>query len=301
MFRETSACTSIARPLCPEPSVQQPGVVRDAPLSRGGVVRDAPCLALAGMIVAVPIHQIDADPDQPRRLFDPVSLGQLAASLMRYGQLQPITVRAGGEPGRYTIVCGERRWRAAALAGLDSVKALMDVEPNGARSTGESSRLVERQLVENIQRKDLSLLEQARAYRQLMETHDLSARQLAQSLHLHHTTVTRAVALLDLPEDLLHEVEAGRLTPRAARAAASRATGPPSVAGEPSPCPYADAYETKPSGEVLVTRRVFATTGGRVVVELDEPGDGTALVNAVLQAMHMLSDDIRESREAESA
>jgi ParB family transcriptional regulator, chromosome partitioning protein len=116
---------------------------------------------------------------------------QLAGSLVRHGQLEPITVRRGQEPGRYTIVCGERRWRAATLVNLPTVKAIiLDGPPDPALD-------LERQLVENALREELTPLDQARAFQALMACHGWSARRLAQALRVSHTTINRALALLD--------------------------------------------------------------------------------------------------------
>jgi ParB/RepB/Spo0J family partition protein len=145
-----------------------------------------------GAVAALPVTAIGADPGRLRTEFASEGLVQLAGSLVRHGQLQPITVRRGPEPGRYTIVCGERRWRAAALANLPTLKAvILDGPPDPALD-------LERQLVENSLREELTLLDQARAFRALMVGHGWSARRLAQALRVSHTTVQCALALLDL-------------------------------------------------------------------------------------------------------
>jgi ParB family chromosome partitioning protein len=153
------------------------------------------------------LDRIVADPNQPRAEFDPESLGRLAASLRERGQLQPIRVRWDDAGDRYVVVVGERRWRAARLAGLESLACVVVAgEP-----TAED--LLEDQLVENALREDLKPIEQAKAYQSLMRSRGLSTRQLADRLQIGAATVAKALALLTLPGDVQAAVEAGRIAP----------------------------------------------------------------------------------------
>jgi ParB family transcriptional regulator, chromosome partitioning protein len=160
--------------------------------------------------VEVPVEKISPDPDQPREEFDEEALGRLAESLRTRGQLQPIRVRWDEGSEKYMILVGERRWRAARMAGLPSLSAVV-VE--GSISPAD---LLAIQLVENCLREDLKPIEQARAFKALMEQNGWSARQVARELSIDHTGVARALALLTLPCDVQEAVEAGQIAPRTA-------------------------------------------------------------------------------------
>jgi len=155
----------------------------------------------------IPVDKIHRDPGQPREEFDEAALRRLAESLKAKGQLQPIRVRWDEGQGVYLVVCGERRWRAASMAGLATVTAVV---MEGDVSPGE---LLAIQLVENCLREDLRPVEQAKAYRNLITRHGWSIRQLAAELALDHTAVSRALSLLDLPEAVQAQVEQGRIPP----------------------------------------------------------------------------------------
>ncbi len=158
----------------------------------------------------IPLSRIDRDPDQPREEFSKEALERLAQSLRTRGQLQPIRVRWEEGRGIYLIVCGERRWRAASMAGLETLSCIIMERPAGP---GE---LLALQLVENALREDLSGLEQAKAYRSLLDVNGWSARHLAAELAVNPATVTRALALLELPAEVQERVEQGGLSPAAA-------------------------------------------------------------------------------------
>jgi ParB family transcriptional regulator, chromosome partitioning protein len=160
--------------------------------------------------VEIPVEKIAPDPDQPREEFDEEALGRLAESLKTRGQLQPIRVRWDEGKGVYMVLVGERRWRAARMAGLSTLSAVV-VE--GLISPAE---LLAIQLIENCLREDLKPIEQAKAFKALMERNGWSARQVARELSIDHTGVARALALLTLPEDVLEAVEAGQIAPRTA-------------------------------------------------------------------------------------
>ena len=133
--------------------------------------------------VEVPVDKIGPDPDQPREEFDPEALDRLAASLKARGQLQPIRVRWDEGKEVYVIICGERRWRAAMKAGMATMSAVV-VE-------GEilPAELLAMQLVENCLREDLKPVEQAKAFRTLMDRNGWSTRQLAAELAVAQTNI----------------------------------------------------------------------------------------------------------------
>jgi ParB family transcriptional regulator, chromosome partitioning protein len=156
-------------------------------------------------MAVIPVAKIDRDPDQPRQEFDEEDLARLAESLRIRGQLQPIRVRWDEGRGVYVILAGERRWRAARMAGLDRLSCVIH---EGALAEEEKLAM---QLVENALRTDLKPVEQARAYRRLMDAKGYSTRDLAAELHIAQTSVVRALALLDLPADVQVRVEEGEL------------------------------------------------------------------------------------------
>ncbi len=160
--------------------------------------------------LAIEPDRIIPDPDQPRKEFDPGALEALAASLRDRGQLQPIRVRWSTEAERWVIISGERRWRAARMAGLATLAC---VEAKGEMTPRE---ILEDQLVENCIREDLKPIEQARAFRALLESRGCSARNLAESLRISHQAVGRALSLLTLPEELQQQVDAGIVSASAA-------------------------------------------------------------------------------------
>jgi ParB family chromosome partitioning protein len=155
----------------------------------------------------IEVDRIVADPDQPRKTFSDESIDQLAASLKSRGQLVPILVRWTPEVDRYTIVDGERRFRAAERAGLANLAAV-DVTD---KSAGD---VLEIQLVTNALREDVPAVEQARSWQRLMEAKGLSQRELAELLGYDHTTITRALGLLNLPEPIQAAVDAGQIRPQ---------------------------------------------------------------------------------------
>jgi ParB family chromosome partitioning protein len=155
----------------------------------------------------IPVDRLAPDPDQPRKGFDPESLRHLAASLKERGQLQPIRVRWDSAMGRWVIISGERRWRAAAEAGLPTLAA---VEANRPLDADE---ILEEQLVENCVREDLTPIEQARAFKALIDSRGMSQRQLAEKLRIGQATVAKALALLMLPEAIRASVDAGVIGP----------------------------------------------------------------------------------------
>src|SRR3954447_10933935 len=158
----------------------------------------------------IPTEKIGADPTQPREEFDEDDLQKLAESLRTRGQLQPITVYWDEDRGLYVLVCGERRWRAAKLSGISTMTATILAR---APEAGERLAL---QCIENLLRSDLRPVEEAKAYRQLMLLNGWSAAQLSRELAVSESKVTRAMALLELPESVQTQVEGGTLPPATA-------------------------------------------------------------------------------------
>jgi ParB family chromosome partitioning protein len=160
--------------------------------------------------IEVPVDKIQPDPDQPREEFEAEALERLAESLKAKGQLQPIRVRWDEGRGVYVIIMGERRWRAAVMARLPLMTCVVH---EGALDPGEQLAL---QLVENALREDLRPVEQAKAYRKLMDMHNWSGNRLAKELAIDQAAVSRALALLDLPAAVQAKVDSGELATRTA-------------------------------------------------------------------------------------
>jgi ParB family transcriptional regulator, chromosome partitioning protein len=185
------------------PPVLAPGQAQRVPARLQGVtkVRDA---------LLIPTDKIQRDDNQPREEFDEPALERLAESLRTRGQLQPIRVRWDEGRGVYLLVLGERRWRAATMAGIATMSCIVHDGPV------ESAELLALQLVENALREDLKPVEQAKAYRRLMDAHAWSGNQLARELSVDQAAVSRTLALLNLPAAVQARVEAGELAPRTA-------------------------------------------------------------------------------------
>jgi len=152
-------------------------------------------------------ERIIPDPDQPRKEFDPEALERLAASLRDKGQLQPIQVRWDEGAERFVVLVGERRWRAAGLAGLAKLQCIV----RDADLSDEERLSI--QLVENCLREDLSPMEQARAFRSLMDRQGWTQEKLAEELAVSRPVVVKALSLLKLPGPIQEQVEAGALSP----------------------------------------------------------------------------------------
>jgi ParB family chromosome partitioning protein len=155
-------------------------------------------------LAEIPLDLLRPNPEQPRRHFDERALAELAASISQHGVLQPLLVSEDGANG-YVVIAGERRWRAARAAGLATVPAVIR-ERLGARDELALA------LVENLQRRDLSPLEEARAFEHLRSEHGLSQIEIAAQVGMDRSTVANSLRLLRLPEEIQELVESGRLS-----------------------------------------------------------------------------------------
>ncbi len=153
-------------------------------------------------VLEIPLREIEPNPDQPRREFSEDELKELADSLKRHGLLQPILVRI--RQGRYVIVAGERRFRAAMLAGFESISCLIQ--------EGDDLQMAERALVENLQRSDLSPVEEGRAYARLMSEHGLTQEEVAKKVGKGRATVANLLRIIQLPDVVLELIQGGQLT-----------------------------------------------------------------------------------------
>lgn len=160
-------------------------------------------------VSTLPMTLIEPNREQPRRQFDPELMRELTDSIAMHGVISPITVRKM-ESGYYQIIAGERRWRAARSAGLTEIPALvLEVD---------DSEVMQLALIENLQRTDLSPIEEAEGYNNLMQKHGLTQDQVAERVGKSRSTVANALRLLQLPEEALEMVSAGTLSAGHARA-----------------------------------------------------------------------------------
>ena len=167
-------------------------------------------------IMLVSVDMVFPNPRQPRSMMHPEELEDLTASIREHGVLQPLIVTPGDMDGRYVLIAGERRLEAARLAGLASVPVLV-------RQATDQQRL-ELAIIENVQRSDLSPLEQAEAYRQLAEDFKLSHEDIAARVGKSRVTVTNTLRLLKLPDAVKNALIEGRVSEGHARALLALAT-----------------------------------------------------------------------------
>ena len=248
--------------------------------------------AAAG-VTTLPLREIEPDPDQPRKRFDEAALAELAASIQENGLLQPIAVRPKPLGAGYLIIAGERRWRAARLAGLDEVPALVkDVTDEQAAALA---------LIENLQREDLDPIEVAEGCRQLIEKYGLTQETAAKRLGKSRSAVANALRLLNLPDDVrakvsdgslsaghakallglpdaarirqaAGEIEARGLNVRQAEALCKKLAKPPKA-----PKPKPDAF-TRPKRAVEIEAALKEATGSEVRVEYKD-GKGSLKID----------------------
>jgi ParB family transcriptional regulator, chromosome partitioning protein len=158
---------------------------------------------------SIPLSEINPNAIQPRTSWDMARMEELAQSIRANGLIQPITVAETG-PGKYLIIAGERRWRAAQLAGLSEIPALV--------RTVEENRQLELALIENIQREDLNPIETAVAFSRLIQQHQLSHEQVAERTGKDRSTITNFLRLLKLPREVQEDLGRGDISMGHARA-----------------------------------------------------------------------------------
>lgn len=165
---------------------------------------------LQGDYFLCPIERINPSRSQPRKVFDPVSIEELAASIKENGLIQPIVLRKlTGESG-YELIAGERRWRAAQKAGLTEIPAIL--------RSAEAGDVLELALVENVQRENLNPVDEARAYKLLMDTTGMTQEEVSSRVGKARATVANSVRLLALAPEVLEILRNGEITPGHARA-----------------------------------------------------------------------------------
>jgi ParB/RepB/Spo0J family partition protein len=168
-----------------------------------------------GHLRELPVDQVEVSRRQPRRVFDEEELRELAESVRNLGVVQPVLVRPAGSPGRYELVAGERRLRAARLAGLTTIPAVV-------RPVDEAASL-EIALAENVSRQDLNAIEEAHAYAVLVDEFELTHGRIAELVGKSRVAVTNLLRLLELPDEVQEMVEDGSLSEGHGRATPSSA------------------------------------------------------------------------------
>lgn len=219
----------------------------------------------AGSLMSLRIGDIEPNKNQPRDYFDQQALQELADSIKENGLLQPIVVRQIPS-GMYQIVAGERRWRACRMAGLSEVPAIV-VE-------ADSGKTMELALLENLQREDLSPMEEARGYKTLMEHYGLTQEQVAQKMGKSRPAIANSVRLLTLPQEVIKLVDDGKLSAGHAKVLAG--LDDPSSAAE-----YAREIESKglnvrQTEQLVKSGRGGATDRSRPKAEKTAWGDSYA-------------------------
>ena len=159
-------------------------------------------------LMSLRISAIEPNKDQPRDRFDQIALSELADSIREHGVLQPIVVRSM-PGGSYQIIAGERRWRASRMAGLSEIPAVV-VEAG-------DDKVMELALIENLQREDLTIIEEAMGYRVLMETYGFTQEQVARRMGKSRPVIANALRILNLSPEALNRLEKGELSPGHAR------------------------------------------------------------------------------------
>ena len=250
------------------------------------------------------LDRISPDPAQPRKEFDEESLGRLADSMRSRGQLQPIRVRWDDAADRYIVVVGERRYRAATLAGMETIACVV------VAGSPTPEDLLEDQLVENALREDLKPIEQAQAYRALLAARGLSHRELAERLQIGHASIARAWRSWNCPPPSRRRWTRGKIAPNTAYeltkvddpaeqeslaqdAAAGRLKRDEIQKLTRSP---RKAKGAKARAGRKLTSRVLRTSTARVTVELRK-GDGLeAILAAAEEAVEQLRAELRGQR-----
>jgi ParB family chromosome partitioning protein len=161
-----------------------------------------------GALFRCPIEAISPNPYQPRKVFDPQKIEELAASMQANGIIQPLVVRKGSNG--YELIAGERRWRAAITAGLQDVPVIVKEVPD--------DQVLRLSLIENLQRENLNPVEEADAYRRLIEEFSLSQETVGEIVGKDRSTITNALRLLRLPEKVKTDLAVGRISSGHARA-----------------------------------------------------------------------------------
>jgi len=240
------------------------------------------------------ISQVVPDPEQPRVEFSEEALERLALSIREKGQLSPIRVRWSDALEKWIIISGERRWRATQRAGLTEIDCYFD------EADLTHSEILEQQLIENCLREDLQPIEEAEAFASLMKLNGWTGKQVAEALRVHPSRVSRALALLKLPEEIQEQVTTGLISSRSAyeisklpNAETQAALAAKAAKGELSSSQAASAVrqrqgKTKPAPRTT-NQTFFGENGWKVVVT--GPTKGTYF--EIEQALTLALEEVR--------
>lgn len=169
----------------------------------GSLLGDNSMKPMEEPITSLPLQRVEPNPLQPRKIFDEEELQTLADSILQHGVIQPLTVRKG-ENGFYQIIAGERRWRAARLAGLRDIPVVvLDADDETA---------MELALIENLQRQDLNPMEEAMGYKQLMDDYGLTQEQVSQQVGKSRPAIANSLRLLALPASISQMIASGQIS-----------------------------------------------------------------------------------------
>lgn len=259
----------------------------------------------------IELDRIIADPDQPRKEFDLDALGRLADSLRRKGQLQPIQVRWDEGAQRYVVLLGERRWRAAHLAEMTKLQCVVREAP-----LDDDERLAI-QVVENCLREDLSPLEQAQAFRTLMDREDWNMERLAEELAVSRSQVVKALSLLKLPESVQRQVEQGGLASssayeiakladpveqvRMAAVAVEQGLTRDDLAQQVKAASPRRKQKAKPAKRRVQPVRVFRLAGYKIVLDRKAGVEPGSAVEALREAIRCLEAEQAQQVERDDA
>lgn len=240
--------------------------------------------------VILALDQIIPDPDQPRKVFDPTELRELAESIAEHDLLQPIRVRWADEHEKWIIVAGERRYRAAQLLQHAEIQATID---STDRTVGE---VRVQQLVENIQRSNFRPCEEAKAFAEAMELEGISASELSRRIKKSRSYVSESLLLLQLSEEQQQQVDAGTLPVREAYRLARDAKA---VDSGKSPTPKKSTSVGKKGKRKRGTEVTYrASNGAKIVVTFGKKADDTEIRDALLDIAKQIAQSQQKSKAA---
>ena len=236
------------------------------------------------------ISQVVPDPSQPRVEFSEEPLERLASSIRDKGQLSPIRVRWSDDLEKWIIISGERRWRAVQRAGM------LDIECYFHEKELNPSEILEQQLIENCLREDLQPIEEAQAFAELMKLNGWTGKEVAAALRVHPSRVSRALALLKLPEEIQEQVKTGEVSARSAyeiskipNAETQTDLAKKAAAGELSHSQAANAVrqrQGKPKPSPRTTKQTFfGDNGWKVIVSAPRKGTYFEIEEALSSAL----------------
>ncbi len=238
----------------------------------------------------VALSQVVPDPGQPRTEFSEEALERLAMSIRDKGQLSPIRVRWSEAMEKWIIISGERRWRATQRAGLAEIDCCFD------EGNPSPSEIIEQQLIENCLREDLQPIEEAQGFAALMKLNEWTGKDVSEALRVHPSRVSRALALLRLPEEIQEKVNAGEISARSAyeisklpNSDTQAVLAQKAAAGEMSHSQTANAVrqrqgKQKPSPRTT-KQTFFAENGWKVIVTAPRKGSYLEIEEALVTAL----------------